>query len=63
MLVGAVDHAQSSPRTPPIVNVNTKRQSMICELPFPLPILGIKTMCKAIATMSATCACSTSSRP
>ncbi|KAH6906012.1 WD40 repeat-like protein [Coprinopsis sp. MPI-PUGE-AT-0042] len=39
-LVGAADHAQSSPRKLQIVN--TKRQSMICELLFPSSILAVK---------------------
>ncbi|RPD61269.1 WD40 repeat-like protein [Lentinus tigrinus ALCF2SS1-6] len=39
-LVGAADHPQSSPRKLQIVN--TKRQSMICELPFPSSILAVK---------------------
>lgn len=39
-LVGAADHPQSSPRKLQIVN--TKRQSMICELLFPSSILAVK---------------------
>ncbi|KAF6753802.1 WD40 repeat-like protein [Ephemerocybe angulata] len=39
-LVGAADQAQSSPRKLQIVN--TKRQSMICELLFPSSILAVK---------------------
>jgi len=39
-LVGAADHPQSSPRKLQIVN--TKRQSMICELLFPSSILSVK---------------------
>ncbi|KAF5320650.1 hypothetical protein D9611_013715 [Ephemerocybe angulata] len=39
-LVGAADQAQSSPRKLQIVN--TKRQSMICELLFPSSILSVK---------------------
>ncbi|KAI0945121.1 autophagy protein, variant 2 [Taiwanofungus camphoratus] len=39
-LVGAADHPHSSPRKLQIVN--TKRQSMICELLFPSSILAVK---------------------
>ncbi|KAF8588162.1 WD40 repeat-like protein [Ramaria rubella] len=39
-LVGAADQPQSSPRKLQIVN--TKRQSMICELLFPSSILAVK---------------------
>ncbi|KAG6860552.1 hypothetical protein C0995_009946 [Termitomyces sp. Mi166 len=39
-LVGVADHPQSSPRKLQIVN--TKRQSMICELLFPSSILAVK---------------------
>ncbi|KIY53486.1 WD40 repeat-like protein [Fistulina hepatica ATCC 64428] len=39
-LVGAADQPQSSPRKLQIVN--TKRQSMICELLFPSSILSVK---------------------
>lgn len=39
-LVGAADQPQSSPRKLQIVN--TKRQSMICELLFPSAILAVK---------------------
>ncbi|KAJ2931073.1 hypothetical protein H1R20_g5985, partial [Candolleomyces eurysporus] len=39
-LVGAADHPHSSPRKLQIVN--TKRQSMICELLFPSSILSVK---------------------
>ena len=39
-LVGAADQPSSSPRKLQIVN--TKRQSMICELLFPSSILAVK---------------------
>ncbi|PPQ91069.1 hypothetical protein CVT25_014737 [Psilocybe cyanescens] len=46
VLVGAADQPQSSPRKLQIVN--TKRQSMICELLFPSSILAVKLNRKSL---------------
>ncbi|KAF9030616.1 WD40 repeat-like protein [Panaeolus papilionaceus] len=46
VLVGAADQPQSSPRKLQIVN--TKRQSMICELLFPSSILSVKLNRKSL---------------
>ncbi|KAF9521957.1 WD40 repeat-like protein [Crepidotus variabilis] len=46
VLVGAADHPQSSPRKLQIIN--TKRQSMICELLFPSSILSVKLNRKSL---------------
>ncbi|KIM35831.1 hypothetical protein M413DRAFT_449564 [Hebeloma cylindrosporum] len=46
VLVGAADHPQSSPRKLQIVN--TKRNSMICELLFPSSILAVKLNRKSL---------------
>ncbi|OCH84781.1 WD40 repeat-like protein [Obba rivulosa] len=48
-LVGAADHPQSSPRKLQIVN--TKRQSMICELLFPSSILAVKLNRKTLVVV------------
>ncbi|KDQ18780.1 hypothetical protein BOTBODRAFT_28280 [Botryobasidium botryosum FD-172 SS1] len=48
-LVGAADQPQSSPRKLQIVN--TKRQSMICELLFPSSILAIKLNRKTLVVV------------
>ncbi|THH10620.1 hypothetical protein EW145_g1196 [Phellinidium pouzarii] len=48
-LVGAADQPQSSPRKLQIVN--TKRQSMICELLFPSSILAVKLNRKTLVVV------------
>ncbi|KDN34813.1 hypothetical protein RSAG8_12111, partial [Rhizoctonia solani AG-8 WAC10335] len=48
-LVGAADQPSSSPRKLQIVN--TKRQSMICELLFPSSILAVKLNRKALVVV------------
>ncbi|EMD34623.1 ATG18-like protein [Gelatoporia subvermispora B] len=48
-LVGAADQPQSSPRKLQIVN--TKRQSMICELLFPSSILSVKLNRKTLVVV------------
>ncbi|KAG8726124.1 autophagy protein, partial [Ceratobasidium sp. 423] len=48
-LVGAADQPSSSPRKLQIVN--TKRQSMICELLFPSSILAVKLNRKTLVVV------------